>query len=311
MSRFPVSNLMLVLGLALPLAACGSNTPEKLAESLQRAFEAGDQDAALALARLEGSPAQLHFFFLDQVGDCAEAETTCTASVAPLDDKFEQQTQGMSAEGFEVVAPPEGIIVVEAKSKDGSGKMRMPYAKVDGDYRIVSQRYSAAKLAEMRAKTNAALLREMLDKGVYDRSTGERNTNWQEGATALPAGGGEVGAAYRKQVEALAAAIAAGDVDAAANSGDGFAAMVLGATDYAGKPVPLDVRKRKLRSQSARWLREIEIEGGWQKGDEAILVFTGRNGIGWIERGVRFVTRDDANANWGKVGDTTVEYPAD
>jgi hypothetical protein len=309
MSRSPVSNLMLMLGLSLPLVACGGS-PDKLAESLQRAFQAGDQEAALALARLDGAPAQLHFFFLDQVGDCAEAGTTCTTTLAPLDDKFKEQAEGLAEQGLEIIAPPEGIVVVEAKSETGSGKMRMPYAKVDGDYRIVSQRYSAAKLDEMRGKSNAALLQEMLDNGIYDPASGERRTDWKDTATELPPGGGDVGAAYRKQVEALAAAVAANDPDAAANNGGAFAAMVVGANDYAGKPVPMEVRKRKLRSQSARWLREIEIEGGWQKGDEAILVFTGKNGIGWIERGALFVTRENADASWGKAGDTTVEYPA-
>jgi hypothetical protein len=309
MSRLSASPLILALGLTLPLVACGGS-PEQLAESMQRALQAGDQEAGIKLARLEGAPAQLHFFYLDQFGDCAEAGTTCTVSLAPLDDKFKEQAQGMAEQGLEVIAAPEGIVVVEMKSETGKGKMRMPYAKIDGDYRIVSQRFTAAKLDEMRGKSNAALLQEMLDQGIYDPSTGERNTKWQEGATALPPGGGEVGAAYRKQVEARAAAVAAGDPDAAANSGDGFAAMVVGANDYAGKPVPMEARKRKLRAQSARWLREIEIEGGWQKGNEAILLFTGTNGIGWIERGAIFLTREDENASWGKAGDTTVEYPA-
>ena len=309
MSRQPALNLVLALGLSLPLVACGGS-PENLAQSMQKALQAGDQEAALQLARLDGAPAQLHFFYLDQVGDCAEAGTTCTATLAPLDDKFQEQAKGLAEQGLEVIASPEGLVVVELKSETAKGKMRMPYAKVDGDYRIVSQRYSAAKLDEMRGKSNAALLQELLDEGIYDRESGERKTDWKEGATALPAGGGEIGAAYRKQVEALAAAAAAGDPDAAASSGDGFAAMMLGANDYAGKPVPMEVRKRKLRAQSTRWLREIEIEGGWQKGEEAILVFTGRNGIGWIERGAMLVTREDANSGWNNSGETTVEYPA-
>jgi hypothetical protein len=309
MSRLPALNLMLALGVCLPLVACGGS-PENLAQSMQKALQAGDQEAGLKLARLEGAPAQLHFFYLDQFGDCAEAGTTCTVTLAPHDDKFKEQEKGLAEQGLEVIAAPEGIIVVELKSEGAKGKMRMPYAKVDGDYRIVSQRFSAAKLDEMRGKTNAALLQEMLDAGIYDRSTGERNMKWKDGAIALPAGGGEIGAAYRTQVEALAAAAAAGDPDAAVKTGDGFAAMVLGANDYAGKPVPMEARKRKLRSQSVRWLREIEIEGGWHKGDEAILVFTGKNGIGWIERGAMLVTRDEGSSSWSNSGDTTVEYPA-
>lgn len=308
MSRLPAVRLLITLGLALPLAACGGS-PEKLAASMQRALDAGDQDAALALARLDGAPAQLHFFYLDRVNDCAEAETTCTVSLEPLDETFTEQARAMAERGLEVMAAPEGLVVVESKSKDSSGRMRMPYAKVDGDYRIVSQRYTAAKLDELRAKGNADLLQEMLDQGIYDRSTGERRTDWKDEATELPAGGGEVGAAYRRKVEALAAAAAAVDPDAAVASGDGLAAMFLGPKDFAGKEVPMDARKRKLRSQSARWLHEIEIEGGWQKGDEAILMFTGRNGIGWVERGAILLVRGEGEADWGKGGAMTVEYP--
>lgn len=297
-----------LLAFLLPLTACGGGSPQKLAESLQTAFEAGDQDAALKLARLEGAPAQLHFFFLDEVGDCADPETVCTAQVAPLDEKFAEQAKRLGEQGLEVAAEPEGLIVLESKTKDGKGTLRMPYAKIDGDYRIVSQRYSAAKLAEMRAKSNEALLQEMLDQGIYDPASGERRTDWKDGATALPADGGEIGAAYRKKVEALAAAAAANDPDAAVASGDGFAAMFLGPADHAGKPVSMDARKRALRAQATRMLQQITVQGGWQKGDDAILVFEGRNGIGWVERGALFLSRTEGD--WGKAGEMTVEYPA-
>jgi hypothetical protein len=302
-----IRDLALLIGLAPALEAC-SSSPDQLATKMGQVMESGDQDAALALARLEGAPAQLHFFFLDEVGDCAAADTVCTAQVMPLDEKFAEQSKSLAEQGLEVTTEPEGLIVIESRTANGKGTMRMPYAKVDGDYRIVAQRYTAAKLAEMRDTSNDALLQKMLDQGIYDPASGERRTDWKDDATALPPGGGEPGESFARQVQAMAAAAKAADPEAAVTSGDGLAARMMAATDYDGKPVSLEARKRSLRAQSARMLHEIRIDGGFVKGDDAILMFEGRNGIGWVERGAMFVSRDDDG--WGKAGSTTVSYPA-
>lgn len=300
--------LALLSLVVVPLAACGGS-PENLAKDVQTAFEKGDMDAALKLADLDTTPAQLRFFYLDEVRDCGTANITCTASATPLDDDFKKRMEGLGPQGLESAAMPEGVIVVEQKSVDGksSGKLRMPYAKVDGKYRIVAQRYTAAKLTEMRATTNQQLLDKMLAGGIYDSEKGERSTTWKDTATALPADGGEPGQSLARTSAALHAAATANDPDAAVKSGDGFAQMILGDKDYEGKPVPLADRKAKLRAQAYRFLHDVKVSGGWIRGEEAIVLVDAKDGAGWVSRGALFMMKQ--NGAWSVAGKETVDYP--
>ena len=293
----------------MPLVACGGGSPESLAKDVQTIFEKGDMDAALKLADLDTTPAQLRFFYLDGVNDCGKPDTACTAKAEPLDDAFKKRLESLGPQGLESVGAPEGVIVVEQKSADGksSGKLRMPYGKVDGKYRIVTQRYTAAKLAEMRATTNEQLLQQMLAGGIYDSEKGERITTWKDTATALPADGGEAGQSLVRTSTALHAAATANDPDAAVKSGDGFAQMVFADKDYDGKPVPLAERKAKLRAQAYRFLHDVKVSGGWQRGDEAILLVDAKDGAGWVSRGAVFLTKRDGA--WSVAGKEMVDYP--
>lgn len=301
--------LIPLLALTALLHGCGGS-PDSLAKDLQAAFEKGDMDAALALAKLDGTPADLHFFFLDQVRECGSAETACTASVVPLDEDYKKDQARMADEGLEVAAAPEGLIVMQSKDADGkgSGKMKMPYAKVDGKYRLIAQRYTAAKLAEVRATTHEQQLKKMLDMGIYDSETQQRRTDWKDSATALPADGGEIGQALVRSSAALHAAVVAGDPDAAVKSGNGFAAMIAADKGYDGKPVSMEFRKAKLRSQSMRFLYDVKVQGGWQRGKEAILLVDAKDGVGWNNRGALFLTQGEDGA-WDIAGKTLVSYP--
>jgi hypothetical protein len=54
-------------------------------------------------------------------------------------------------------------------------------------------------------------------------------------------------------------------------------------------------------------LRDVKVEGGWRLGDDAVVVFSARNGSGWIERGAVLLTKEgDA---WDVSGKETVSYP--
>jgi hypothetical protein len=300
--------LALVLALLAPLAACGGS-PENLAKDVQAAFEKGDMDAALKLADIDTTPAQLRFFYLSEVQECGEADVVCTASATPLDDDFKKMLASLGPQGLESVNAPEGLIVVESKSTDGKskGKMRMPYAKVGGKYRLVAQRYTAAKLAEMRAQTNQQLADKMLAAGIYDSETRERRTDWKDTATALPADGGEPGQTLVRTSTALHAAVQANDPEAAAKSGDGFAEMAMRDKDFDGKPIPLDVRKAKLRAQGLRFLHDVKVSGGWQRGNDALLLVDAKDGAGWVSRGAVFMMKTDDK--WSIAGKEMVEYP--
>ncbi len=293
----------------LPLLSACAGSPESLAKDLQAAFEKGDMDAVLALTQLDGTPSDLRFFLMDQVIDCGAADTACAASAAPLDDDFKKSLAGLAEQGLEAAVMPEGLIVLQIKQKDGqgSGKAQMPYAKVDGKYRLVAQRYTAAKLAEMRATTNQQIFDKMLAAGIYDSAAGERRTDWKDTATELPADGGEPGQVLVRTSTALHAAVLANDPDAAVKSGDGFAKMVLGDKDYDGKPVELELRKAKLRAQSMRFLHEVKVSGGWIRGEEAVLLVDAKDGIGWISRGALFMSKNEGQ--WGISGKQLISYP--
>lgn len=300
--------LVLALSLLAPLSACGSS-PDSLAQQVQAAFEKGDMDGAMELASFEGSPEDLHFFYLDQVGDCGQAATVCTVQVQPLDDEFTSDTTQAEA-GMHYAVAPEGLLVLSARAEDGKsrGTMRMPYARVGGDYRLLGPSYTAAKLAEMRAATVEQQAERLFQAGIYDPERGERRTDWKDTATALPADGGAAGAWLVARTQAMAQAAAANDPDAAMKAGGQRERIIFGDKDYEGKPVPLAERKAKLRAQAARMLREIKVLGGWERGDEAVLMAEGVNGIGWQERAAYFLSKDETDG-WSVGGTMGVSFP--
>src|SRR5690606_11927455 len=113
----------------------------------------------------------------------------------PMDEEYRQGTEAQAKEmGIEGPAA-EGLLVVDSKSLDGSvsGSLKLPYAKVDGSYRIASTRYSDSHLAGLRARTNESLLQEMFDRGIPNRSTGAVRKDWAAAASRLPEDGGPAG----------------------------------------------------------------------------------------------------------------------
>ena len=281
---------------AITLAACGdkSDKPDTLKASLQKAIDAGDGPAVLALADLKGAPAMMSYMLLALPEDCS-GDTVCTVSLAPVDAEWEKQAAANpDAADFESTAKPEGLLTITGKPKaeGGSGSMNMslPYAKVDGGYRIVSQRYTAAKLAKLQATTAQAAAEATLAQGIPDQpGTSDRNMDWKAQATALPAGGGEPGAAYLANLQARTSAVKANDPDAAVAATGAWGEAVLGATDYSGAAVPMETRKAKLRAQAVRWPVEANVLGGWIKEPIAVLVIEGRNGVGNTLRGAQLM----------------------
>lgn len=292
------------------MAACShaTSTPEALAKAVQAAFDKGDFDAARKLADLDDAPADLHFYFFENVRECS-TESTCSVSASPATDEDRAQLQE-TAKQLNAQAPAvDGMITVTTKAKDGSssGKMTMPYAKVGDGYRIVTIRYSESERAALRAKSDKALVDEFFAQGIRD-SSGELRTDWASAATALPADGGAPGKAFVAQTRAMSAAVDAKDPDAAMNSGGQMASIVHRDKDFDGKPIPLVERQRKLHVQSLRMLRDVKVNGGYQLGDDVVLLIEARNGIGWIERGPILLSRD--GEYWSKAGDNLVSYPA-
>lgn len=293
---------------AVSTAACAASSPTGLAAALQKALNAGDFAAASALSDIDSAPADARFAYFDAVYSC-EAEMTCRVAVAPLDAAFEA---GLVEDAKAYGATPihaEGVIVVTQKSKDGSGSgdLKMPYVKSGDEYRIAFMKPDAAALAKTQARTNEEITKSFLAKGIYDPKTNARRTDWATAAKPLPKDGGEPGKAFVAQTNAMAKAVDAKDPDAAMHAGGRMAEIVFRDRDFDGKTIPKAQRQKKLVAQSQRMLRDVKVEGGYQLGDDAVVVFTARNGSGWVERGAVLLTREgDA---WDLSGKETVSYP--
>jgi hypothetical protein len=289
--------------LALTLATAAVAHAEPLDQQLQRVLDAGDMDGALRLAALDQSPAAVRFYFLDMVRECA-SEMTCNVALAPLAAKPALEM----GDDTELPVPQTGWVVVTQRSKagSGSGEAEMPYGSVGGKPVVLGARLTAAKAASLRATTGDQLMDDALASGIYDPQTQQRRTDWKTAATRLPAGGGDFGAFLVRRAAALAKAVAAKDPDAAAAAGGRWAAMVFGAEGF-GTPVPRKAREAKLRAQSQRFLHDVKVLGGYQLGDDAMLLVEATDGAGWTVRGPILVSRQDGD--FDVAADLTVAYP--
>lgn len=294
----------------LAASACShaASTPAALAKALQSAIDKGDFKAAHQLADIDDAPAELHFFFFDMVRECA-SEATCKVTTEKVDEEMRERWKSQADKLHAQAPTADGLVTIVSKSKGGggSGTMKMPYAKVGAEYKLTSVHFTDAEFAALRAKPDQTLVDELFSQGIRD-SKGEVRTDWATVATKLPADGGDAGKAYVAQTTAMAAAVDAKDPDAAMHSGGQIATIIFRDKDFAGKPIPLVERKRKLHVQSLRMLRDAKVKGGYQFGDDAVLVIEARDGIGWAVRGPIILSRD--GSNWDLAGAHTVSYPA-
>lgn len=296
----------LLLSLVAACAACSGESPQNLATKFDAALKAGDMDAALALLDDRGLPANVKFFYMDLLPDCFE-NLTCTVTAGPLTDDFrkrlaEQKTQ----QGLEIATEPEGILLIKQEGPKEHGKMELPFAKVDGKYKVIAAHYGAQKLGELKAQTGQTLADAALEKGMQTMA-GDLNAEWKSKASVLPAGGGDAGAAFVAQTNAMAAAAKANDLDAMIAAGGQWAQMVYRDKDFDGKPVSLHRRQLKMRAQVVRQLTDVKVLGGYQQGDVALITYEGHDGAGWIERG--FTLMQHKGNQWESVGGDEVNVP--
>lgn len=292
----------------LAATACsGASSPERLAASLQDALARSDSDAILASADLRGAPAMASYMLADLPGDCS-GETVCTVTAQPLTAEWTAENQAQMAEqGAEWRVAPEGVIAISGKrtGKDSfSMDLSLPYASIDGQYKLVIGQLTAAKRAELEATTPQAAAEHTLEGGIHDAALGDRDKTWLTTAEILPVGGGDAGIAFLAKVRAVVAAIKAADPDAAAATSE-WAGAVFAAKDYDGKPIPLDERKRKLRAQGFRMVVDANVLGGYRKGDTAVLIIDGTNGVGNIVRGAQLM--DLEGGVWTDSGGDLIE----
>lgn len=298
----------LIATLAMTAGSQAASTPAALAKALQSALDKGDFAAARKLADIDNAPAELHFYFNMMVHECAQ-KAICTVTTAEADEELRESWKKQAVEMHAQAPATDGLIQFKSKARDGSssGTMEMPYAKMGGEYKLTSVHFSDADLAALRAKPDQELVDELFAKGIRD-SNGESRTDWATAATKLPADGGEAGKVFVAQTTAMAAAVDAKDPDAAMNSGGQRATIIFRDKDFDGKPIPIVDRKAALHLQSLRMLRDVKVKGGYQLGDDAVLMIEARDGIGWVERGPIIVSKE--GDSWDFAGENTVSYPA-
>ena len=284
--------------LAFLIAGCDGG-PQQLASTLDAALKAGDMDAALTLLDRGGVPPSAQYFYLKLVADCATEGATCKVSTAPVTEDYKKKESEQAAQmGAELKPAPDGLIEVALEAKTKHGTTELPYAKVDGQYRIVSQRYTAAKVAELKAKTAQSITDALLAKGVHQPDQ-PNDPDWKAKASPLPPGGAEAGAWFIAYTKAVAAAVKAGDVTALHSlyeEASDINVYVYTDKDDQGKPVSagqLRYLRLNMRAEAVKELQDVTVLGGYQLGEIAALSYEGHDGAGWIKRGCAVLKHDD------------------
>lgn len=146
------TRLATLTSLAFLIAGCDGG-PQHLASALDSALKAGDMDSAQALLDRTSLPFE-QSIYLEVVAHCVEEGATCTASTGPITEAIRKDESEQAANrGAEWKPLPEGLIDIAMKTTGMQGARYFLYAKVDGQYRIVAEHYSAAKVAELKAMT--------------------------------------------------------------------------------------------------------------------------------------------------------------
>jgi hypothetical protein len=293
-----------MLSLCAAVSACAGNSPDGLASSLQTALTTGDVDSALALLDSPNIPSQQMFFYVHMLVDCTNG-ATCTTKAVPLTEEFNKRLASQKEQGFDFAAAPEGLVQISVTGEGMKGSTTVPYAKVGGSYKILGAHFSAQKIAELKAQTAQAKTDALLAAGVGFPPDPE----WKTHATALPADGGEAGAALVSLVKARTDAVKAGDVEKRIAVGDERDAIIYAAKSRAtGKENSLKSRQVDMRAQSMRELADVKVLGGYQNGDTAVLTVEGHDGHGWAVRGVQVMQQK--NGKWTTAQADTVSFPA-
>ena len=306
----------LVVGLAGVASAYGANdssNPEALARKLAVAYKAGDMDAALALFDMHHGQSMSQHYFMQLVLDCFE-KYTCTISPGPLEEEFKKRLANNDIQSKSIFDPmPEGQMNIDKKpNKAGAREYKewLPYAKVDGAYKVTGIVITKAWQAKQQGITAQSITDELLAKGPILPSG--RDPEWKRKANVLPPGGGEAGAALIARVNGMATAAKSNDVNAMIAVMGSYGEYIYGEKDSDGNPVSLRRRQLLMRVDMMSALVDVTVLGGYQLNNFAVLVIEGRRGDGWIERGEKSAVRQqDGEWAWTDEGLADIAFPPD
>jgi hypothetical protein len=314
MMRNLIRNCLVVglVGVGSAHGADGPGNPEALASKVATAFKAGDMDAALALYDTHHDQSLYRRSYMTLVLDCFE-EFSCTISPGPLDEELKKELAKSDSEReLDFDPTPEGQMNIIKKPSIGESHESnewLPYAKVDGTYKITGGLVTKAWRAKHQGLTAQSITDEMLAKGPY--LPGGRDPAWKGKASVLPPGGGEAGAALIARVKAMTAAAKANDVSAMVAAMGALGKYTYAEKDRDDKPVSLRRRQLLMRVEMMNELTDVTVLGGYQLNDFAVLVIEGHEGDGWVVRGWKAAHRQNGKWDWGGAGAGTIEFPPD
>ncbi len=294
--------------LGLCLAACARETPQGLAKHLAAAYKAGDLNEAMTWFDLRDTPAIVQMMAIDTVSDCY-GEFDCTVEAVPLSDEFKQDMAKINANpNREFAVQPLGLIEVKGFAHNTPGAKpemtsTMPYGMVDGMYKIITERRTPQRNAQLREKSAQAVADEKLADGIGDPA----DKQWKSKATALPADAGAPGRVLADLVARRAAAYQTQDFAALIALGGLRAKILYRDHDASGKPRPVKLRQFTLRGQFLQDLADVKVLGGYVLDHTAAVIVDGRDGAGWIVRGVMLMEKK--NGTWTESGRRTLEIP--
>jgi hypothetical protein len=310
MNQF-ISSLIKINALLFALAnAQAASTPAQFAKKVEATLKTGSVEALLKLGEFQRVHPQALFFLVDLVPECSML-STCTVSAAPYDQAAAAKDQASQAEqGFTFTRPPQGLLKINMKSLDGSssGDTEMPFALIGSELKLLAGEYTPAKLAELRATSQQTLLDDFFASGIYDSATRERRTDWKQIATKLPANGGPAGVWLTESVTKTYQAAIKGDIAGVIKAGGTREAIIYAEKDFDGKVVPKALLQLKIRAQTVRNLMTVKVLGGYQYGDDVVLMIEGKTPNGWLVRGPTLLTA--SGKSWDRNGDGTINFPA-
>lgn len=279
--RIPAITLALA---TLACSACGSESPAALAENLSSALHSGDLVAASALLENQHGAADQQLAFISLVENCSNGYA-CKIVAGPVTDEFSKGLKDdHDNDGRDMSIAAEGLLTINTSFKDANSEAKesltLPYAKVDGKYKIISESYTAAKMQELQAKSAQAVADEQFVAGI------DGDTDWKNKATPLAADGGDPGKALSAHVDAIAKAFKAQDYASLITLGGIRAKYLYAEKDSDGSPVPAKKRQLILQGQQVQELVDVKVLGGYQHGDTAVVTIEGHNGAGWSVRGL-------------------------
>ena len=298
-------------------ANAAADSTQQFVGDIERAIKARDDKALLDRADLSQASAMNVWFLIGVIDNCNEG-IACAVTVKPLDDAWRKKDASIrERQRTEWRVAPEGILRIagnsDAKTGDTPGgaravEMELPYARIGDQTRIVVAALQPAERAKLLATSASAAAEATLAQSSSFAGLDISGKAWKAKAKALPADGGNPGAAYLAYVGKIAAAIKAKDVDALTAATGEVGQFLFGAKDFAGKAVPLDKRQRKMRAQSVRMVVEASVLGGYVLDSDALLIVEGRNGLGNVVRGAMQMKLK--NGVWVHGGGDLMEIPA-